>query len=67
MTNTEELLRAHKNVEVIDDERYIENGVIVTLVEGLAFEEDRDCGVRGFDSFSEALRSARRAVQRRWM
>ena len=59
-------LRNHKNVEFADDERAIGNGIIITLNEGLAFEADVDCGVRGFDTLTDALAEVRTAIPRRW-
>lgn len=41
-------------VEFVDDERNMDNGIIVMLKEGWAFTLDPHCGVRGFDSMSEA-------------
>lgn len=39
----------------VDDETGIGNGIIVTLADGWAFVADPDCGVRGFDTWTEAL------------
>jgi len=64
MTRTEAKLRAHPNVEHVDDERGLDNGIIVTLQPGLGFQLDKDCGVRAFDSFSEALLESRQALQK---
>lgn len=51
-------------VEHVDDERALDNGVIVTLKPGYIFTADPGCGVRGFDTLSEALSgTARDAVQ----
>lgn len=38
----------------VDDERNIDNGIIITLEDGWEFLSDPGCGVRGFDTFSEA-------------
>ena len=62
--NQQQRLQAHRNVEFCDDERQYENGIIVTLIEGLAFEADPHCGVRGFDNFREAWTDVRTAVPR---
>ena len=37
----------------IDDERNIDNGIIVTLAKGWEFLDDVGCGVRGFDTVAE--------------
>jgi hypothetical protein len=37
-----------------DDERDLDNGIIVTLSDGWCFKDDPTCGVRGFDTLSEA-------------
>ena len=53
-------------VEHVDDERNIDNGIIITLMPGFAFVADPDCGVRGFDTVTEAQRgTARVAVTKR--
>lgn len=62
--STEQKLRAHKNVEFVDDERNLENGIIVTLMPDLEFLCDPGCGVRGFDGFADALREVESAVPR---
>jgi hypothetical protein len=56
-------LANHRNVEFVDYDE--PDTVIVTLQPGLAFEEDPGCGVRGFDTNTEALKAVRRAVERR--
>lgn len=48
-------IRARPYVEHVDDERNLEHGVIVTLKPGCTFRDDPGCGVRGFDTLSEAL------------
>jgi len=40
----------------VDDERELGNGVIITLQDNYFFRADPGCGVRGFDSLSEALK-----------
>jgi hypothetical protein len=40
----------------IDDERELDNSIIVTLAKGWDFSDEAGCGVRGFDSIAE-LRS----------
>lgn len=37
----------------IDDERDLDNGIIVTLADGWDFADEPGCGVRGFDTMSE--------------
>lgn len=48
-------IQARPYVEHVDDERSLENGVIVTLKPGYTFRDDPGCGVRGFDTLREAL------------
>lgn len=47
------LLATRRWIAHIDDERNIDNGIIVTLAEGWEFVADRGCGVRGFDTMAE--------------
>lgn len=55
-------LKSHPRVEVVDDERNIGNGVIVTLREGFSFDPlDNENRVRGEDTVSEILKEVRRA------
>lgn len=44
----------------IDDERDIENGIIVTLATGYTFTADPGCGVRGFDTMTEVRAGTRK-------
>jgi hypothetical protein len=44
----------------IDDERNEGNSIIVTLDEDWVWDDEKDCGVRGFDTASEVLRGTRR-------
>jgi hypothetical protein len=37
----------------IDDERSQGNSIIVTLEKGWVFEDEQDCGVRGYDTVVE--------------
>lgn len=46
-------------IEHVDDERNIGNGIIVTLKEGYSFVADPGCGVRGFDTMTEAFNGTR--------
>ncbi|VWC79104.1 hypothetical protein BLA39750_01065 [Burkholderia lata] len=45
----------------VDDERDSGSGYIVTLAPGYDFADDPGCGVRGFDTLSEAEEETRRA------
>lgn len=47
-------------VSHVDDERNIGNSIIIVLAEGFYFMDDPGCGVKGFDTVSEALRGVRR-------
>lgn len=40
-------------IAYIDDERDLDNGIIVTLADGWDFADEPGCGVRGFDTMSE--------------
>ena len=57
-------LRRHPYVKFVDDERDLENGIIVTLVEGRSFREDPGCGVRAFDKFTQAYTATLHAIVR---
>ena len=48
------LLASRHWIAHIDDERNIGNNIIVTLEKGWDFEDDKGCGVRGFDTVAEA-------------
>ena len=47
------ILKAREWIAHIDDERDIDNSIIVTLKEGWVFEDEQNCGVRGFDTIKE--------------
>lgn len=47
------LLTARPWIAHIDDERGDDNGIIVTLHKDYVWDDERDCGVRGFDTMSE--------------
>lgn len=49
----ENILDLRPWVAHIDDERKQGNGIIVTLAMGWDFVDERDCGVRGFDTVAE--------------
>ena len=46
-------------VKHIDDERAEGNSIIVTLDEDYVFADERDCGVRGYDTVKEVERDTR--------
>lgn len=50
----------HKKIEHWDDERSIDNSLIVTLKKGWRFEEHGE-HVRGFDTVKEAMAEVRSA------
>jgi hypothetical protein len=54
MSKTLSAIQALSYVAHVDDERAIGNSIIVTLQKGFAFKDEPDCGVRGFDTVSEA-------------
>jgi len=47
------LLATRPWVAHIDDERGDDNGIIVTLHDDYVWDDERDCGVRGFDTVAE--------------
>lgn len=53
MSKTLDALKMLGHIDHIDDERNIDNGIIVTLKKPFCFAEDPGCGVRGFDSVAE--------------
>lgn len=64
MSKTLQAIAARSWVKHVDDERNIDNGVIITLADGWEFELDPGCGTRGFDTVSEAKAgSAKNAVR----
>ena len=60
------LLASRHWIAHIDDERDIGHSIIVTLEEGWDFEDEKGCGVRGFDTVAEAKAgtSRHKVVQR---
>lgn len=42
-----------KRVAHIDDERDLDNGIIVTLQDHYYWADEPDCGVRGFDTLKD--------------
>lgn len=61
-TKAESLLRNHRRVEFVDDERSGGNGIIVTLKRGFSFDPAQDNRVAGADTFTEALELVRGAL-----
>ncbi|MBM94319.1 MAG: hypothetical protein CMI09_00480 [Oceanospirillaceae bacterium] len=51
---TLDAIRALPHVMHVDDERGLDNGIIVTLKDGWEFKLDPGCGVRGFETATEA-------------
>ncbi|WP_427551912.1 hypothetical protein ACQE3D_25355 (plasmid) [Methylomonas sp. MS20] len=45
----------------VDDERDIDNGIIVTLAKNWYFCADPGCGVRGFDNWPDALNGCKKS------
>ncbi len=61
MSTVLEQISDRPHVAHVDDERNLDNGIVVTLREGFYFASDPGCGVRGFDSPKEAERGTRTA------
>lgn len=59
--NVIETIKRHHKVELVDDERDIGNGVIVTLKKGWTFSARQDNRVAGEDAATQALRAVRNA------
>jgi len=55
------LLDTRRWIAHIDDERAEGNSIIVTLAKGWDFEDDKGCGVRGFDTLAEVRSGTTRA------
>lgn len=49
------LLATRPWVAHIDDERHLDNSIIVTLAAGYEFADDKGCGVKGFDKLTEVV------------
>ena len=47
------LLAKRPWIAFIDDERDMDNSIIVTLHKGWEFADDKGCGVKGFDTINE--------------
>lgn len=56
-----EKLRGDLRVEIIDDERSIGNGIIITLRQGWSFDQMADSRVAGEDTLKDALNLLTRA------
>lgn len=41
-------------IAFVDDERHLDNSIIVTLANGWYFKDEPNCGVRGYDTVAEA-------------
>lgn len=48
-------------IAYVDDERDLDQGLIVTLKTGWFFNDDPNCGVRGFDTIKEAREGTARS------
>lgn len=55
MKTLTKLLATRPWVAFIDDERHLDNSIIVTLANGYEFADDRGCGVKGFDTVTEVV------------
>jgi len=55
MKTLTKLLAARPWVAFIDDERHLDNSIIVTLAKGYEFADDKGCGVKGFDTVAEVV------------
>lgn len=65
MAKTVDLIKARAWVQHVDDERNIDNGVIISLYEEWEFCADPGCTVRGFDTMTEALAGTANSEVRR--
>ena len=55
------VLEQHERVELVDDERGLGNGIIVTMKEGWTMDPIQDNRVFGADTIKEALETVRMA------
>lgn len=46
-----------------DDERNLDNGIIVTLHYGWSFDNNEHCGLKGFDTIDDARTAVRESVK----
>lgn len=58
-TTFQKIINTRLWVKHIDDERNDGNGIIVTLDDDYVWDDERDCGVRGFDTVSEVEKGTR--------
>ena len=58
--NTIDKIKTRPWVAHVDDERGIGNSIIVMLKDNYVFAAEPDCGVRGFDTLSEAEQGTRK-------
>lgn len=65
MSKTLQKIAARSWVKHVDDERNIDNGVIITLEEGWEFQLDPGCGTRGFDTPTEAKTGTEKSAVRK--
>lgn len=56
----EKILATRPWVAHIDDERGEGNSIIVTLDEDWVWDDEKDCGVRGFETVKEVEQGTRR-------
>lgn len=56
MSKTLDAIRKLPHVLAVDDERSIGNSIIVTLKPSYCFVTEKGCGVRGFDTVTDAKR-----------
>lgn len=55
----QKLLDTRAWIAHIDDERSLGNSIIVTLDANFVFMDERNCGVRGYDTVSEVVADTR--------
>ena len=60
LTTTMKTLQKRSWIKHIDDERSVDNGIIISLQKGWTFESDPSCSVMGFDTMSDAIAGTKR-------
>lgn len=55
----QKLLDTRAWIAHIDDERHLGNSIIVTLDNDYVFMDERNCGVRGYDTIVEVVSDTR--------
>ena len=55
MKTLTKLLASRPWLAFIDDERHLDNSIIVTLAKGYEFADEKGCGVKGFDTVAEVV------------